>query len=600
MVSFADTPHYKLVPKTLDANLRFRREMIELGRTPEGAADLWKMCARDVLFYINTFCWIFEPREAAELPFITYEFQDETLLDLVASIGKRDVVIEKSRDMGASWMCITALEWLWHFHGRQTFLMLSRVQDLVDKPGDPKSLFWKFDFLREHQPKWLTPEVTRTKMHCENADTGASLDGDSTNEFAGVADRRRALLLDEFSKMENQPAIFAGTRDVTRCRIFNFTPQGCSNKAHEVAHNPNFHKITLHWSRHPDKAQGLYSVDDAGQVTLLDKTYWTPDKVASYEFQRRRPRNPKYAFRSPWYDGECRRASNDQEISQELDIDYLGSNWQVFEQWRIYHHTRLFAREPALTARVEVDAESLLADIVPDNHGHLRLWLQLLNGRPPADRSYVIGVDPATGTGASNSCLSILDRTTGEKVGEYTNPRIDPYVLATVAVGLCKLFNGAQLIWEANGPGRSFGNRVIELGYLHVFYRKDEFKVSSKPTDFPGWWSTDDTKKKLIDDYRHAVDCGEFTNHSREALAETLQYVVAENGTYYHAGSKGDDPTGARTNHGDRVIADALANRLLKDAAAPPLVPEQVVPVGSIAHRMREQAKAAREKEYVW
>lgn len=98
-----------LVPKGFDENLRWRIEMIRAARA--SAADqaaLRRMCSEDILFYVNAFCWTYDPRrDDPTVPFITYPFQDEVFADLDASIGRRDICIKKSRDMGASWMLCT-------------------------------------------------------------------------------------------------------------------------------------------------------------------------------------------------------------------------------------------------------------------------------------------------------------------------------------------------------------------------------------------------------------------------------------------------------------------------------------------------------------
>ena len=71
------------------------------------------------------------------------------------------------------------------------------------------------------------------------------------------------------------------------------------------------------------------------------------------------------------------------------------------------------------------------------------------------------------------------DCKTGEKVGEVATSTMRPDKIADLAVALCKLFagsseRGAFLIWEAPGPGRNFGDRVIELGYNNVYLRHAE------------------------------------------------------------------------------------------------------------------------------
>ena len=167
--------YYDLVPKDPSANLKFRQDLLLMGGSDRKAAEeLFIMCSRDLLFYVNAFCWTYDPRVGdGTLPFLTYEFQDESLLAIDAAIGSHDLLIKKSRDMGASWMLLTVFEWRWHFKNSQSFLLVSRNEDYVDKAGNPKSLFWKIDFIHKFLPGWLLPRTTRTKLRLTNEDNGS-------------------------------------------------------------------------------------------------------------------------------------------------------------------------------------------------------------------------------------------------------------------------------------------------------------------------------------------------------------------------------------------------------------------------------------------
>src|SRR3990167_2075181 len=96
---------YGLVPKERAANLRYRERVMRIaGEAGGGTAaadvrgDLWTACARYILFYINTFCWLYEPRVPAIYPFVTWGYQDRVILRVSELLGKRDILIEKSRD----------------------------------------------------------------------------------------------------------------------------------------------------------------------------------------------------------------------------------------------------------------------------------------------------------------------------------------------------------------------------------------------------------------------------------------------------------------------------------------------------------------------
>jgi hypothetical protein len=585
---------YQYVPKDRAANLEYRAWL--LSRAADSVAlqqDLRALCAEDLLFYVNAFCCIFEPRTALEHPFVTYPYQDEMFEEIEEAIGHHDLVWEKSRDQGASWTAIATVDWHWRLHDFTTFLLLSRKEELVDKKGDPKSLFSKLDFLDDRMPFWLRPPQERRKMHKRNGFTDATVDGESTNDFAGVADRRTALILDEFAKMPNQEVILKGTRDTTLSRIFIFTPEGGGNAAYKIAHNPNFRRRSIHWSRHPQKRKGLYKVSRQGDIEMLDKQHWTPEAVAAYPFVHKRPKNPAYPYRSPWYDNECRRAVSEQEIASELDIDYVGSDDTYFPLDLIEDAQEL-CREPTLVGELDFDHETgePRAFIARDN-GSLKLWLNLgADGSVAPGRRFAAGIDVSGGTGATPSVMSIVDRDTGEKIAEWSSNQYLPHDFAKVACAIGQFFNRAYLIWEHNGPGQTFGVSLQRLGYGNIF-RRAEGKI--------GWFATRDGNANVMGAYRAALAGKTFTNRSVQALEECRMYVHTDGGGVMHRLSVGaGSPSERKTNHGDLAKADALANHLLVPKNIKRAPPPPKIPVGCPRWRYDQRQKQKRRSEGRW
>lgn len=540
-------------------------------------------CSRDLLFFVNAFCWTYDPRktEAPVLPFITYDFQDSALLDIEHSItGGRDLVLEKSRDMGASWMCLTVFYWRFLFRKYQSFMMVSRKADLVDKRGDPDSLFWKIDFITKHLPGWMIPEFTRNEMHFHNESNGSTIDGESTTGDVGVGGRRTAIMLDEFAKVEQGYRVLEATRDNTKCRIFNSTPEGPSGAYYDMRQNAIKQDtptklITLHWVLHPEKSKGLY-YDSAN-----------------------RPR-------SPWYDYECSRVANLREIAKELDIDYEASGYQFFDPAHLDRQKAEHVRPPDLKGDLDFDDRTCQPNgFLTREGGHLHLWtsdaFQLdESGKPPKTHTYVVGCDVGVGTGSSNSTVSVVIAETGEKVAEYANANITDWKFANFVVALCRWFKskndlGAYLIWEANGPGRSFGDQVLKSGYYNIYYREQsEGSTRKRASDYPGWYTTQENKRALLADLRRAEAQNEFVNHSAASADERRYYIHLPNGSIEHSDSvTTEDPTGARGNHGDRVIADALAFRASKEYKLPDAVKEQVIPENCLLSRVRRRQREA-------
>ncbi len=562
-------PYYHLVPKDRDENLAFRDRMIALGsESKENANDIWIMCSRDLLFWVNTFCYILEPREPAIHPFITYPFQDESFYEIDDAIGHHDLVIEKSRDMGASWMIVSACKWHHQFHELHTYLWFSQKQDLVDKRGDPKSLFTKFDFLNEHQPGWLLYPEERRLMHSRNLDRGSVIDGDSTTATPGIGDRRVAIFFDEFSKCENGYEMLTSSRDVTYSRIWNFTPFGTGNAAEEIAHDARFRKITLHWTRHPDKAAGLYHVSEAGDVTVLDQAWHKSHPGYAFIIEPPDAGQPKWqGLRSPLFDKETSRIIDPRELAQEWNLNYTGSDSQFFSG-KLLNRLREDVRHPYELL--------LLSDILetPEtlewkdfwrriDEAKIRLWTHLSGGKPADDRRYTVGVDVSGGTGASNSVIGVEDCQTGEIVAEFAHAEVLPNELAHIAKAVGTFFGGnqsqAEIAWEDRGVGQTFRKVLTVLGYTNMYYPRSDSGLRKRAKK-PGFEPTPENKGLLLRGFRQALASRTCIVRSKEMIEEARRFIFVTDQKIEHAASaKTKDPTKAGSNHGDRVIAHALA-----------------------------------------
>lgn len=562
---------YSQVPKDLAENLKYRaKTYAACADNVELQNDVWQMCADDILFYCNWAIWTFDPRikapQSKVLAFVTYEFQDETILDLQAAISSHDMLIEKSRCMGASWMCLIVMQHAWMFQPFSSFLLGSRVEDLVDKPGDPRSLFWKLDFLHQHLPSWMMPNHVRTFLHLENNDNGSTMDGQGTMGDFGRGDRRSAILLDEFAMVQDGHKIERSTRDATPCRIYNSTPQGPAGAFYDKR-NTNIKKARLHWTVHPLYSKGLY-YDSDGKA------------------------------RSPWYDNECARASHPIEIAIELDIDYMGSSYQFYPAELRRKIEIEDVRPPYVRGNLLYDEDCKPLSFIENPLGSLLLWVNLgPDGKPPR-AEYCAGTDIAVGSGASNSCTSVANRITGEQVCEIAEPRMDAFEFARLTVALSRWFYEAFMIWEANGPGVNFTKQVIKLGYRNIYYRRTDKKLSPEQTDQPGWWNTADLAFNLHSELLDSLHKGRFIPRSVDLLRELGEYIHQPGSKVAHIGSvTTEDPTGAKSAHGDRVLASGLVNKVLDSEVG--VADKKVDPV-AMAHsfagrqnRRRELAKAA-------
>jgi len=607
---------HQAVPRDPQANVEWRRDLWGLCDTSAAIrAAAGRRSREDILYWTNAFVWLFDPDAPATIPFATWPYQDVAIREMVqAVIEGYDLLVEKSRDMGASWMVLIVYLWLWLWHGDMALLAISRIEDLVDRPGDPDTLFWKFRFARDHLPTWMIPSCRDASLHAENLSNGSVFDGRATSQDAARAGRRKSLLIDEHASIEHAQAVETATADVAKCRIRISTPKGM-NTFGKLRHSGKVKVLTLHWSSHPIKARGLYT-SEGGKVKLLDAYRGTVKTFRinsdSQEIEQETHQYPDaYPFmldgrtRSPWYDGECVRRGSEIEVAQELDIDYLRSGHLWYDAAVVQRLKRTTVRKPEqcgdLAFTLTPDDRIEVRQFLEAHVGMLRLWCMLdPDGRPAQAANYAVGCDIAEGTGASNSVASVYDCTGGRKVAELVTPHQTPEAFARTVVALCQWFGGGTgepfLMWEQNGPGLIFGKEIQRLGYGYVYYQRHEEAVHRDRHEMrvAGWPATRVNKQLLHGDYRRDLSLGQFLNPSAQAVAELLEYIVDQDGSPLHE-KLADEPSGARLAHGDRVVADALVNLARKEQSHY-RAPERPIPASSYFGR-RQVALAKQRRE---
>lgn len=596
-------PYYKLVPKKPKDNARFRKKLVRLAaQDPEYAHELWIMCKRDFLFWLNAFGWTVDPREIKQptLPFITYPFQDAIAKAMVDSLGKYDLLIEKSRTMGLTWLCVAIYAWMLLFYPNTMCLSLSRKEDFVDKRGDPKSIFWKLDEMLKLQPAFLLPNsasaIHRTHLHFGNTENGAVVDGETNTADSGRGDRRTLAVPDEFAFFPYSYEARASLGQIARSLWYVSTPNGPTGAFYDLREGGEVKVLTSHWTIHPIYKKGLYRATD-DEISLIDKDYWTEHDPADYAFV------PDGKLRSPWYDAECRRAASPREVARELDIDYGASNDPYFDPDTMRKLIESMPRHAVAEGMLDFDVESGHNPVFRDRRdGPLKLWIRPgANGRPDPSKQYVIGIDIASGSriggrGASNSVASVWCIDTSEKVAELVVHGVFPMDFAKRCYALTDWFTNHReqpfVIWEAAGPGLEFGPEFIRLGARNIFYRENERLLDPKATQSPGWWPSKESKEIVLGTYRNMLEREMVRNYSIKALRECMEYIYS-NTSPVHAGSvRSMDASEGRANHGDRVIADALAVKILARKYDTAEKSEKLlVPNNSMGYRLLEWAR---------
>lgn len=230
-------------------------------------------CMRSFEFWCDRFCYTFDPRKAPTARrFVLYDFQREAARQLIHAIRNGGIVhLDKSRDMGASWIVMAVFTWMWLFEESFHAHVGSRVEALVDNYMTD-SLFGKIDYILERLPSWMTPEFTprvhRKSLQVLNPRPCKNLiSGESSNPHFGRGPRKNVVYLDEFAMWENDTSVWTSIADTAPCRIVTSTPHGENNAFARLRHQPHIQRITLHWTLHPEKNDEWY----ARECALRDK-----------------------------------------------------------------------------------------------------------------------------------------------------------------------------------------------------------------------------------------------------------------------------------------------------------------------------------------
>lgn len=603
-VCSVQTPFIHLVPKEFYANLDYREKARRMAASSRRMQQsLLTCCRRDVLYWANTFCYVFEPRSKRKLPSTTSDFQDELIREMVSAIENGySLLVKKSRDMRVSWtLCIVFL-WYWLFHRNSSFLMGSWKEEYVDDQ-DMKALMPKIDFVFRHLPPWMQPKrYNRVFKHFINHDNGAQISGEASSPKWGRGDRKTAMGMDEFAFWDDDYAALANTDDTTRCRIWVSTPNGPATAFFKQERNAAVRVLRLHWTKDPAKTIGQYSSEN-GRLVIHDRAYQFP---AEYPFVL------DGKIHSPWYDRMCIERNNDKvRIGQELDLDDYGSIQQFFDGMTLERYMAQHCEPPYHIGEIEYDADTLQPTGWSSlRGGRWKLWIHPdAAGRMPNDRRFVVACDVSAGTGTSNSTIAVGDCMTRRIVAMFVSPHISPEDLGRLAVITCRAFvgtdkdaGGARLDVEVNGPGEQTRKQVIDLiKYRHVMYRRSEDTITHKETDKPFWFSGPRTKGSLLGDLRRgmATDPPEIIIPDEEAVQEMREFVFGSEGNPEHARSQNaEDSSGAGDAHGDRVIPIALVKRMFNELPRSDAPGPAKIPVDCYAWRRDRYIKKKREASY--
>lgn len=263
-------------------------------------AEIYK-CKNDPAYWFNQWIWTYDPRGMsfglpANIPFVLRPKQVELVDWLIERENSQTHgLIEKSRDEGMSYVVLGFFLHRWLFVEGFAGGVGSRKEELVDKKGDPKTLFHKFRDMFSKMPNWMKPKGFVEKVHDNymriiNPDNGATITGEAGDNI-GRGGRTTMYFLDEWAFVERQEAVDAAISQNTNVHIKGSTPNGIGDRFHQDRFSGRYAVFTMPWRANPDKN---WTVEYNGKII------------------------------HPWYEKQL-ATLDDVVLAQEVDINYAAS-----------------------------------------------------------------------------------------------------------------------------------------------------------------------------------------------------------------------------------------------------------------------------------
>jgi phage terminase large subunit len=246
--------------------------------------ELWQLgrayYADKPVEWIEHWAVTYDPRNAhtdvpTTLPFMLFDRQRRMVEWLHDCVRQQvDGLNEKSRDVGATWVCCAFSVWLWLYWPGADVGWGSRKEDLVDRIGIVDSIFEKIRIIISNLPREMLPVGFDKKAHMPfmrilNPETNSSIAGESGDNI-GRGGRKLIYFKDEAAHYERPEKIEAALSDTTRCQIDISSVNGLGNVFHRrresgVEWQPgaalsrtSANVFVTDWRDHPLKTQQWY------------------------------------------------------------------------------------------------------------------------------------------------------------------------------------------------------------------------------------------------------------------------------------------------------------------------------------------------------
>lgn len=315
------------------------------------------------------------------MPFVFFKRQKD-VIDFFESCSHDQTsgLVEKCRDFGLTWLACGYSLWRWLFIKNDAIGWGSRKETLVDKPGDPDSIFEKIRLMLKRLPRiWLPAGFSwgrnSTYMKLLNPENGAIIAGEAGDNI-GRGGRKSIMLLDEAAHLERPEKVEAALGDNTNVRIDISSVNGVGNVFHRRRENGviwspdvkdypfGYVRVFIaDWRDHPLKTQEWYDARKAryereGMAHIfaqeVDRNYAAAvsNTVIPYQWVEA---SIDAHIKLPWFAEALEAHKDDWHAGLDVADEGNDRNALTLRQWVIWRDVQEWGeRDPGISARKAV------------------------------------------------------------------------------------------------------------------------------------------------------------------------------------------------------------------------------------------------------
>lgn len=312
-------------------------------------------CMTDPVYFAERYCHIQHPVKGS-VPVELYPYQKRMLYDFR---DNRNTIVLSARQTGKSTMSCIYLLWYAIFHFEKTILIASNKND------NAMEMIYRIKFVYERLPHWLKPGLAADgyNKHSLGFDNGSRIHSQATSENTGRGMSISLLFLDEFAFVRESIQTefwtsIAPTLATGGACIIASTPNGDANLYAQL------------WRGAVLQANGFKAVE----------VKWNEPPGRDEEFKKK-------------------------EMAKIGEV-----------RWRQEYENEFLSNDPLLFDTIVLsNLTAAIKDIKPvGTIGDVVFFKQ-----PQQNGTYLVGVDPATGSGADYAAIQVFDFPSLEQVAEW-------------------------------------------------------------------------------------------------------------------------------------------------------------------------------------